>query len=473
MRLITINLFVFLLSLLPFKMLHAQGYTQLKVPSIFGNHMVLQQNAKIPVWGYAPKGEKIDITLGNQKNSVITGNDNKWIVYFDTVQPSTNLKLRISSKTGNYEFSDILLGEVWLCSGQSNMAFTMKKLGTASELAAADNSGLRLFKVERAASNIPADDVTGEWTLCTSSTVTEFSATAYYFGKNLNKELKVPVGLIASSWGGTRIELWTPYETLNSNPLTKHLVTEFNSKKDAPKPRKGGLLPTQLYNAMIHPLVPITIKGFLWYQGEANAYEPTLYNTLFPLMITSWRNLWNNPDLPFIFAQLPNFIVIKNAGKWAELREAQLNTAMSLPNVGMSINIDIGDPNNIHPKNKADFGYRLALVALNKAYNKNVQYSGPIYKKMTIENNKAVLEFDYIYDGLKTRDTGTIKGFEICGTDNIYGPANAEIVNNKVSVWNDTVKNPLNIRYAWTDNPDCNLCNSAGLPAAPFRAIIK
>jgi sialate O-acetylesterase len=398
------------------------------------------------------------------------------------------------------------------------MEWPVKKAKDAnSEIAAANYSKIRLFTVQKATSANPVDDCNGRWVECDSNTVADFSAVGYFFGRELYKNLNVPVGLIFSSWGGTSAQVWTRKEILvNDSNLIKYwqhdqqilsdkqkyqdkyaqtvkawkakvVEAKSNGQKPPVKPRTPGELgdknrSSMLYNAMIHPLIPYAIKGVIWYQGEANAGDALSYRTLFPAMIKNWRTDWQQGDFSFYYVQLACFdktLKLDNITKqpiigapadssWAMVREAQLMT-LSLPNTGMAVAMDIGEVNNIHPKNKQEVGKRLALWALAKDYGfKNIVYSGPMYKEMKIENGKVKIYFDYVGTGLMAKGD-TLKGFAICGEDKKFVWANAKIEGNNVLVWSEKIKNPTAIRYGWANWIDCNLYNKENLPASPFR----
>jgi len=375
------------------------------------------------------------------------------------------------------------------------------------ELLKAKFPKIRLFSVKRTAAEEPQNDCVGEWLECNPETAAEFSAVGYYFGRQLHKKLRTPVGLINSSYGGTPAQSWTSKDILVNDPLLKkYVIIDVNNKanKDvyekqyaqtlnqwkkevmkavaagkpaAKKPHPPMQLRAEqksasLYNAMIHPLIPFAIKGVIWYQGESNAFtanDAIIYKTLFPAMITNWRNDWNQGDFPFYYVQLAAYNKTSSNANWAILREAQLKT-LALANTGMAVAMDIGEPNNIHPGNKQDVAKRLALWAFAKDYGyKNMTYSGPIYKDMKIENDKIRLSFKYAKSGLKTPKGQKLRGFVVAGEDGNFVPANAKINRGNVIVWSDQVKKPKAVRYGWADWMEVNLYNKKGLPASPFR----
>lgn len=472
-----------------------------KLPSIFSDNMVLQQKREIPVWGKADPGEMVTVTIRNQKESTIAGADGKWIVKLKPIQADTNpLKMTVTGKN-SVSCRNILIGEVWICSGQSNMNFRVSNAANSEEeIATADNPNIRLFSLKRNIAYEPQDDCDGEWTECNPRTVGEFSAVGYFFGRELTHAINVPVGLIQTAVGGSPAEAWTRYNTLNAfldfrpilarfgqailefpakqtiyeQQLQKWELTEPNTRGRKPRPPLGPdhhHRPAGLYNGMIAPLIPYAIAGAIWYQGEnnANTDRSYQYRSLFPTMIQDWRELWGQGDFPFLFVQLANYRRVEDEpgeSDWAELREAQLMT-LSLPNTGMAVAIDIGEADDIHPKNKQDVGYRLTLAARHKVYGEDIVYSGPLYESMIIANGKAHIRFKHIGGGLMSK--GPLKGFAVAGRDRKFVWAEAEIEGNTVTVWNETIPDPVAVRYAWADNPVCNLYNTEGLPASPFR----
>lgn len=616
------------------------------IARIFSINMVLQRDVKVRVWGWAEKNESVTITFAGKKYSTKTNSQGKWSVSLNPLPAGGPYEMKVKG-TNEIILTNILVGEVWLCSGQSNMEMNVgSSMNADAEIPAAGYPDIRLFTVPKKMSPLPEQDMkSGEWTVCSPATVGNFSAVAYFFGRNLYKELHVPVGLIHSSWGGTDIETWISPGAMNTlEDFTKkvHLISSapwdslckevekkadenvrswhanldkndpglknswadmnyndgdwpemnlpqhleaflpgydgvvwfrkhiFLTEKEAgtgitinlgrvddsdisylngvivgSKPNSsdvrsykvdpsvlksgeniitmrvidlggaGGIggepgamsytsvegshslagswkykpafksgpmpwiflspnsFPGLLFNGMIHPLLPLAVRGTIWYQGENNASRALQYQTLFPLMINDWRGQFKNPDMPFYFVQLANYMAPQkkpSESAWAELRESQLKT-LSLPGTAMAVIIDIGEGDNIHPKNKQDVGYRLSLPALKLIYGKDVEYSGPIFKSFSIQGNKVHIRFDHIGTGLVSNDKyGYLKGFAIAGEDNKYVWAKATIENDGVIVWNDTITSPINVRYAWGDNPDdANLFNKEGLPASPFR----
>ena len=642
------------------------------LPTIFGNHMVLQQNSKIPVWGRATPPGKVIVQIADQKKIATVDDRGEWRIKLDKIKDQGPHELKIIAHDTTI-YSDVMVGEVWLCSGQSNMAWNVyNSLNAEQEIADAQFEKIRMFTVQQSVSDTLKDDCEGEWLVCSPETVGGFSAVGYYLGRYLHQQLGVPIGLVHSSWGGTPIESWMRWETLVSDsdfvaileryqenitdyparlarydsivqaiqakphalpmyhedrgnngvrlgwakqsfndndwqkinlpqywenlpnmkidgaiwfrksvqipqswegldlliglgPIDDFDETYFNGEKigaigiETPNfwqfPRQykipaafvhageavvavrvfdhygnggfggyaqqmqlipadrhelesinlagewkyqvevaldplaitgpGGLnLPPQpigpghphtpagLFNSMIYPLAPYTIKGAIWYQGETNAGRAYQYRKLLPAMIQDWRTLWRQPDQAFGIVQLANFQAIQaepSESDWAELREAQLMTAQTVPNTGLAVTIDIGEADDIHPKNKQDVGKRLALWALAQCYNKPIPYSGPVYQHHEIIGNKINIYFNHTADGLIVRNGQELKGFAIAGDDRHFIWANAQIEGNTVVVWADEIAHPIAVRYAWANNPVCNLYNSEGLPAVPFR----
>lgn len=483
---------------------------EVKLPKIFGSNMVLQQNSVIKIWGFANRYEKIKVTLANNVSESTTNDDGKWYVEMPEMKAGGPFDIVVE---GNNKIilSNVMIGEVWLCSGQSNMEFQLKKCtGGAHEIAKSNYPLIRIFIVKHKVADVPQNDVDGEWVLCNPNTIGEFSGVGYFFGKKIFEEQNVPIGLVQSTWGGTAAEAWTANEILQAdidftpiltrwNTLVQNYPTaleEFNKNskslieawridstnaaiKGMAPPRKPAKpegpgtrnQPSGLYNGMIYPLSSFSIKGVIWYQGESNTTRAYQYRKLFPAMINNWRALWKRNDLPFYYVQLPNLLRQPEPSKsgWAELREAQLKT-LSLNNTGMAVTIDIGDSTDLHPADKKDVGLRLALIALDNVYDKDeFFFSGPVFKSFEIEKEKIIISFNHTANGLIAKGGKNLRGFKICDEDKSFIDAKAEIVDNTVVVWCDKVKNPIAVRYAWADNPSCNLYNSALLPASPFR----
>ncbi|MCA9428884.1 MAG: sialate O-acetylesterase [Candidatus Omnitrophica bacterium] len=483
------------------------AFAEVKLPAIIGSHMVLQTGQENPIWGWASPGEEVTVSIAGQEKSTKADDQGNWKVTLDSIQSESPLTLKVSGKN-TIELKDILVGEVWVCSGQSNMEWTVERSNDAeNEIKNADYPKIRLFQAQKAIAGLPQKDTTGEWKLCSPQSIPGFTAVGYFFGRELHKELDVPVGLIQSAWGGTPSESWTTKESLAANEISVPIIERWDQvienypqeiegykkqidewmktsgeEEEAGKPVSGApSVPRDpranphrysgLYNGMIAPLIPYGIRGAIWYQGESNASRAYQYRTIFPMMIEDWRREWGQGDFPFYFVQLANFREVFEEPRdndWAELREAQTMT-LDLPNTGMAVIIDIGEAGDIHPRNKQDVGKRLALNAFAQIHGKDVTYSGPMFKSMKIEGGKATLSFDHVDGGLMAKSGGELKGFAIAGADKKFVWANAKIEGDKVVVSSDEVKEPVAVRYAWDTNPVANLFNKAGLPASPFR----
>lgn len=420
-------------------------FADVKLPAIISDHMVLQQGRPAPIWGWADPGEAISVTIAGQTKSARADATGKWSVQMKKLRPGGPHTLTVKGKN-EIVVQDVLVGEVWLGSGQSNMAQPAQEARDfETTKAQSDQHRIRMFKVESGGATNAQSNCVGTWKVCSPETIGRFSAVLYFFGLELHKSLNVPMGLINSSVGGTKIESWISPEAQQADL------------------RDGGL-----FNGKIAPLIPYSIAGAIWYQGEANAKSPEqarLYRDQLPMLVKDWRTRWGY-TFPFAWAQLPNFT--GRAEGWCLVREGQLES-LALPKSGMAITVDIGDAGNIHPKNKQETARRLSLWALGTVYGKKVpSISGPLPTTQSFRKDEVVLSFKHADCGLLAKD-GDLKGFTIAGSDRQWQPAQAKIKANKVIVWNPGVKNPVAVRYAWQDNPDCNLYNGAGLPASPFR----
>jgi sialate O-acetylesterase len=468
-----------------------------KLANLFSNGMVLQQGTAAPVWGTAEAGEAVTVSVAGQTAQATADATGKWVAKLPVLTAGGPHEMVVKGKN-EVKVADVLVGEVWIASGQSNMEWPVKAgSATQQEVASANYPQLRMFTVTKAVTGKPAKDVAGSWAACTPQSVGNYSAVAYYFGKDLHQKLKVPVGIIHTSWGGTPAESWTPPAVLDADPDLKPIAdrgramiegfakqldnwkqaAEKADAEGAPMPampadlRGSPWRPGGLYHAMIAPIVPYAIKGAIWYQGESNANRAYQYRKLLPAMIKSWRDAWGQGEFPFYIVQLANFTpqpTEPGESDWAELREAQAMTA-KMPNNGLAVTIDIGDAGDIHPRNKEDVGKRLALVALAKTYGKSdVAHAGPEYDSMTVEGDKVRIKLRNA-TGLSTRDGGPVKGFAVAGEDRKWQWATATIDGESILVHSPAVPKPVAVRYAWAHNPPTNLYNAAGLPAVPFR----
>jgi sialate O-acetylesterase len=464
------------------------------LPALFSDNMVLQRDVAAPIWGWADDGEQITIEINGKKVTTIA-KDGKFKAKLPKLKASaTPTTLKVTGKN-DITINGVLVGEVWIASGQSNMELPLKaSYQSQNDISAAANPNIRLYTVPKNKQVKPVDDVKSTWQECGPDTVPNFSAVAYYFGRDLQKALNVPVGLIHTSWGGSPAEVWMSEEVLHANPEYKRDVLDnyetqqanyqtamaaWEKDKSKQKPNPPGWRPTELYNGMIAPLIPYAIKGAIWYQGESNAGRHKQYRTLFPDMIKNWRKDWGQGDFTFLAVQLAPWDKNKKRSieeitkeptdsDWPALREAQDYTAKVVPKYGVAVITDVGDKDDIHPMKKQPVGARLALLAEKIAYGKNVVASGPTFKSMSIKGNEAVLTFDNVDGGLEPKSED-LKGFAIAGEDKKFVWAKARIEGNKVVVTAPSVSKPSAVRYGWADFPVVNLSNKAGLPASPFR----
>lgn len=516
-----------------------------KVPSIFGDHMVLQQEKPVPVWGTADPGEKVTVAVGDESASATADGDGKWRVKLALMKSGRQpLKMTIAGRN-TLTLEDVLVGEVWLTSGQSNMEFALRYMETGPEDAAkSTDSGLRLFQVNRKPGIDPRTDFeAGRWVVCSPKAAEAFSALSYYFGRDLRAVINRPVGMISTAWGGTPVEAWISLDFLKQNPAFQRFVDKYDKVKTAypeasvaypalqaaysaeaarwqkevgvgfaplmqqwqkdaekariahepdpprpvpsrprpvaPVPPWGDLnTPTDMFNGNIAPVIPYAIRGVVWYQGESNGLSSNQYRDLFNTMITCWREKWGEGDFPFLYVQLPRF----NPGlNWPQLRDQQLKTLTTL-NTGMAVAIDVGNPVDVHPRNKIVVAERLVLVARHLAYGeKDLVWSGPLYDSMKIEGHSIRLSFTHVGGGLKIGfspwiapesdvvPTDHLAAFTIAGADQKWFPAEARIEGNTVVVSSPEVTQPVAVRYGWDNCPPCNLYNKEGLPAATFR----
>lgn len=440
-----------------------------ELAGIFSNHMVLQRNTEANIWGKDLPGQSIRIvaTWGAWATAE-TDENGDWRLKLPTPEAGGPYTIEIQG-SDNLELSDILIGEVWLCSGQSNMEMPVKGyrnqpvLGSNEARLESIKDQIRLFHFPHNAQLAPQDSIQGRWLVSSPSKVGDFSATAYFFGKKLQQALGVPIGLVHSSWGGSSAEAWTDRETLLTHDPEITIPTEFPE-------RAVFQAPSVLYNGMIQPLIGYTIRGAIWYQGEANISRHSTYAQLITDMVTSWRKKWGQGDFPFYFVQIAPY-GYQEGHPTAFLREAQTTTVDLLANSGMAVTLDIGDCAYIHPANKKTVGDRLAYVALAKTYGMDgLAYSGPIYRSMEItEDHEIKLSFDHTENGLSSFGKA-LSGFQIAGQDKVFKEAQARINRDQtLSVWSDDISEPLAVRYAFENCPEGTLFNNAGLPASSFR----
>ncbi len=483
-----------------------------KLPQLLSDGVVLQQGIKVNIWGIADPGEHVTVTLQEEHSAAVTDGSGQWRIKLGPLNPGGPFTLTVVGNN-TVVVHDVLVGEVWVCSGQSNMEMPVSPNGWSAgvlnyenEVSRADDPTLRMFTVQHAVADKPQTDVEGSWVPARGESIGNFSATAYFFGRELQKVLNVPIGLIHSSWGGSRAEAWTSRGTFESDPEFKSILEDRTTllstypkvyqdfdeqltqwRRDSDKAEGEGLIvppppsvpkdprsdparPSGLFNAMVMPLTPFAIRGVIWYQGESNSDRPFQYRKLFPAMIHDWRQAWGEGDFPFLYVQLANWGVHTLKWRWPELREAQ-SMALSVPKTAMAVTIDIGDGSNIHPRNKQDVGYRLALAAQGIAYGRDVIYSGPTYESMTIEGGSIRLRFKHAQGGLVAKSLSiiSVSGFEVAGADRKYVGADARIEGDTVVVSSVDIAHPVAVRYAWGMNPRPSIYSRAGLPASPFR----
>ncbi len=441
------------------------AHAEVSLPHLFGDHMVLQREASITIWGWADPGERVTVELGDRSRKTKADSDGQWQVIFPPFRSESGPLTMTVTGLNTITIRDILVGEVWICSGQSNMWWPISRASDPDSIAvAADFPTLRMFTVPQRTELEPQVDCDGAWAVCTPEAVMGFSAVGYHFARVLQAELNCPIGMIHTSWGGTLAEAWTSIETLRSDPSFERIL----ERREAP----GTGLPhraASLWNAMIAPLIPYSIRGAIWYQGEANVARAHQYRSLFPTMITDWRRNWDQGDFPFYFVQLaPYRYGNRDPRAGAELRDAQA-VALALPATGIAVTMDIGNPRDIHPRNKHDVGHRLALWALANDYGREVEFSGPLYESMAVEGSEATIRFRHTAGGLATIGGAAPDHFEIAGKDRKFYPAEARIEGSVVVVRSEHVPEPVAVRYGWRDDAEPNLISVAGLPTSPFR----
>jgi sialate O-acetylesterase len=487
---------------------------EVTVSHVIGDHMVLQRRRPIPIWGKAAPAEKIMVSLNGASADAIAGPDGRWRVELPAMEAGGPFVLEIVGRN-SMAIDDVLVGDVWFAGGQSNMEFPLhKSLNGEDEAAAADFPRIRLFDANQVVSARELkDDVEGRWEVCSPITARQFSAVAYHFAREVQYEEDVPIGIVESSCSWTPAESWVSRDALAADPELKRDIlkrwdeieasypqakhdyaermrswkkekenTEANGK-DPPPPPRPPLDPGSihraagLWNGSVAPFLPYAIRGVIWYQGETNDNRGHQYRKLFPALIKDWRRKWRQPDLPFFWAQLANVLRPDETpieSEWAEVREAQL-MSLKLPHTGMAVTIDIGEENDVHPRNKKDVGHRLALAVLAKVYGKDIDYSGPVFRSMRVENGETRISFDHVNTGLVTPHGAPLKGFALAGDDRKYEFARASIEGDEIIVWNDEVAEPVAVRYAWANNPaGANLYSRTRrgelLPASPFRS---
>ena len=506
------DIFSFVLALI---LVTAPSVADVELAKVFGDHMALQRGSLVPIWGRADPSEEVAVAFRGQ--TVTTGADGsgRWRVNVLSGRAGGPFQLVVEGKN-RIELSDVLVGEVWVCSGQSNMRWSLQGAESGgAEIPKADYPNIRFLDLKGTA--YPGDHVftdedlancttdryfAGAWAACTPETAKDFSAVAYFFGRELHKALDVPIGLIHNAVGGAPTEAWISRSSLYAHPrfrpmLADWLDNEMNHSwvreragknlaawvEAAERARSEGKTPPPrphhpyepgfLFDAGIAPLIPFAFRGAIWYQGESNGHDPLLHEELFTALTNDWRRAWGQGTFPFLYVQLPGMGTEKGypAEKWPEFREGQLR-ALGIPNTAMAVTIDIGHPTDIHPKNKRDVGHRLALAARARVYGEDVVYSGPVFRSMEKESAALRLRFRHVGGGLTARGGGELVGFEVFGEDGTSHTATAETEGGEILVSNPEVPSPVAVRYAWAPFPDCNLVNQEGLPASPFRAVL-
>ncbi len=502
----------------------ALGRAELRLPALFTDHMVLQQQAPNRMWGWASPGQRVEVTIVPQGNAAGPASDGattvaatadaqgRWSVALRPLPAGGPYTIDVAAPGARRQIRDVLVGEVWLCSGQSNMQWSVQQSKDAElEIPAANFPQIRLITVPQYGTQQPQDDFDGRWQRCTPETVADFSAVGYYFGRMLHEHLGVPIGLIDNAWGGSSCEAWIPRDVLaadaryqplldrwadmEKNAALQQQVEQFeqqlaawraaarqaleSGKQPPPRPSQprnaltGQHRPGNLYHGVLQPVIGYGMRGAIWYQGESNAGRAYQYRHMFPLMIRTWREAWGLGDFPFYWVQLADFKAQQpqpQESDWAELREAQTMTLDALPNTGQAVIIDLGEGNDIHPRNKQDVARRLARIALARDYGRAIAWQSPRYKSMQRVENKIVITLEGTDGGLRAYDAAAVQGFAIAGADRKFVWAQARIVApDKVEVFSDEVPDPVAVRYAWADNPACNLVTRAGLPVTPFR----
>ncbi len=484
---------------------------ELKLPAIISDHMVLQQKQANPIWGWDTPGTKITVHFAGQEKTTETSADGRWTVKLDAAPASAQPQTLAITGTSKREIQDVLVGEVWMCSGQSNMGFSLNEAWNGDiEAAASKLPNLRLIKVPRVGTQELQNDFKGEWKASAPDTASNFSAVGFLYGRYLHEILGVPVGLIDNSWGGSAAEAWVRRTSLESDPRFALLMENTAKREDAlqspnakeqhqaavdrhkaaaakaraegkPAPRApqspdawlaGNQRPGNIFNGVVNPTLGYGIKGVIWYQGESNASRAHEYRELFPFMIEQWRKEWAQGDFPFYWVQLADYLPEKaepGESTWAELREAQTRT-LALPNTGQAVIVDLGEGRDIHPRNKHDVAARLVRWALVQDYGLKFPHRSPEFKSLSIDGAKARVTFDCFGSSLRPFDVADARGFAICGEDKVWHWAKGKIVGkDAVDLTSDAIPKPVAVRYAWADNPVCNLFSNDGLPVTPFR----
>ena len=469
-------------------------YGGLRLPQVYSDNMVLQRDCPLEVRGTANAGEEVTISIAGQKQRAKTGSDGQWCVRLNPMQAGGPHTLTVSAGKTRLHFSNVLVGEVWLCSGQSNMEFMLKEASTARmDIPQSGNNNIRLLDMKARCRTNPVEwEVSvldslnhlqyykdSQWTVCTSVSAADFSAVAYYFGKMLQDSLHVPVGLICNAIGGSPTEAWVSRHALEFHlpVLLRNWAkgdpqnwirarATLNVKKSTNQFQRHPYEPCYLYESGILPLDKFPVKGVIWYQGESNAPDYETHEKLFHLLVDSWRKNWENPELPFYYVQLSSM----DRPSWPWFRDSQRRLLKEIPHTGMAVSSDQGDSLDVHPKNKKPVGERLARQALNRTYGmKAVVPSGPLFRSAEFRKGAAYVSFDFA-DGMSSSDGKALRTFEVAETEGLFYPAKAEIVGDRIKVYSDQVKHPRYVRYGWQPFTRANLVNAQGLPASTFRS---
>ena len=490
---------------LPLLLMAASGFAEVKLPQVLSDHVVLQREAPIHIWGWADPGEQITVSLLNQKQTAATDDLGKWSVYL-APQPAGGPYSVTVQGTNTITLSDVLIGDVWLASGQSNMEMPLKGFNPETqvtngpqEIVNANQPQIHLLHVHQRPSDHPLPDLKDpdeKWTTCTPESAANFSAVAYFFGREIQQDEKVPIGLIDDTWGGTPAEAWVSLDSISADsslmPIFRTWSEMSNDTADIPAmlarekredeaakqagktppehwhPNPASYDPAYLYNGMIAPFITFGIKGVIWYQGETNSgiARAPMYAKVFPALISDWRSHWGEGDFPFLFVQISSFTSTIYE-KWGIVRDAQRRT-LSLTNTGMAVSLDVGTANNVHPPDKLTVGHRLALAARDIAYGEHIEDSGPLFRQATSEGIGMRVWFDH--DAGLTAKGGALSGFELAGDDHKFVPASARLEGSEVVVNAPEIKAPKYVRYAWANFSTANLYNRAGLPASTFSS---
>jgi sialate O-acetylesterase len=475
---------------------------ELRMCALFGDSMVVQRDKPIHVWGWTKPGTEVSVEMAGKLAVGSAGGSGRFDLSIDPL-PAGGPHEMVIKADQTRTIKDVLVGEVWICSGQSNMAWQVSNANDADlESLSANYPNIRLISVPQVGTQDPQDDFQGKWEACTPETVKTFSAVGYFFGRQLHQTLDVPIGLIDNAWGGSAAEAWVRRDLLEEDgkygellqkwddlaasydheaemEKYKQRLAKWQTTKQGNRPRPprnqltGNHRPANIYNGVLKPTIGYTIRGVIWYQGESNASRAYQYRDLFPLMIQNWRDDWQQDDFPFYWVQLADFqaeVDEPGPSTWAELREAQTMTISRLANTGEAVIIDLGEASDIHPRNKQDVAKRLARWALANDYGIKVPYQSPTYKSWEVDGGKAIVKFDHVGGGLDTFDVREPIGFTIAGEDQKFVHALAKVVGkDTIEVWNDEVAVPKAVRYAWANNPICNVQSAEGLPMTPFR----